>query len=393
MNRVICTFVSRGIALIAQGLDGCPGDGWPADGAPVVALTATNPINEQTMTASGSPRCQAVTGQSSSVVRWPASGHHDEAGARPVRAPGSSLPSEVARSSRICRWDHDHGRVGPREARDAEPQGVVDAQCVLVPAKAAIRPTATSSPWMSASGRGGQPGTKTSTGSTEPMPSRAGVGAGEHAAGDGARADRHDQPRLRHRLVRAQRGLLQVAGHDARDQQQVGVARRGDEVDAQALEVVDGFSSAAISQSQPLHDPASRWRTWSERPSVRWMASGAARRAAARHRPVATASPSAGSLVTAAPSAIAPRPTSRSTRDAVGQLDAVPSAMASGGHACAHARAEDAAPRSRRQIGRVDADRAPSGRPSTHAACRRSGAASSTGRPRAAGGRTGGARG
>ena len=43
-----------------------------------------------------------------------------------------------------------------------------------------------------------------------------GVRPGEHAAGDGARADGHDQARLGHRLVRAQRGLLEVAGHDAR---------------------------------------------------------------------------------------------------------------------------------------------------------------------------------
>ncbi len=41
-----------------------------------------------------------------------------------------------------------------------------------VPSNGAMRPTATRSPWISASGRGGQPGTKTSTGNTSPIPSR-----------------------------------------------------------------------------------------------------------------------------------------------------------------------------------------------------------------------------
>jgi hypothetical protein len=69
-------------------VDGGPGDGWPADGVPVVALTATSPSMEQAMIASGSRRCQSVTGGGSSVLRWLACSHHDEAGARPVRATG-----------------------------------------------------------------------------------------------------------------------------------------------------------------------------------------------------------------------------------------------------------------------------------------------------------------
>ena len=43
---------------------------------------------------------------------------------------------------------------------------------------------------------------------------------------------------LRHRLVRAPGRVLQVPGHDPRDQQQVRMAGRGDEVDPQALDVV-----------------------------------------------------------------------------------------------------------------------------------------------------------
>ena len=70
------------------------------------------------------------------------------------------------------------------------------------------------------------------------MPSAAGVAAGEHAAADRARPDGDDEPRLRHRLVGAPGGLLEVARHDPGHEEQVGVARRGDEVDPEPLDVV-----------------------------------------------------------------------------------------------------------------------------------------------------------
>ena len=84
-----------------------------------------------------------------------------------------------------------------------------------------------------------------------------------------------------------------------------------------------GFSSAAISQSQPLHEPASRWRTWSERPRRRADGVGAARALVERGRRC-RARPSRGMPVMAPPM-------SRSTSSASRVTAASSTAAAHGG--------------------------------------------------------------
>ena len=80
-----------------------PVGGGPADGVPLVALMATSPTNAQAMSASGSRRCQAVTGPGSSVVRWLACSHHDDARARSVRARASGPFGQPRRWARTAR--------------------------------------------------------------------------------------------------------------------------------------------------------------------------------------------------------------------------------------------------------------------------------------------------
>ena len=72
-----------------------------------------------------------------------------------------------------------------------------------------------------------------------------GVAPPEDAAGLGAVAHRDHQLRVGRRLVRLPERHLHVARDRAGDQQQVRVPGRGDEVDAEALDVVDGTREAA----------------------------------------------------------------------------------------------------------------------------------------------------
>ena len=66
------------------------------------------------------------------------------------------------------------------------------------------------------------------------------VAAGEEAAVERAVADRHHPFRVGRRVVGALQRLAHVLGDRAGHQQHVGVARRGDEAQAEALEVVEG---------------------------------------------------------------------------------------------------------------------------------------------------------
>ncbi len=95
-------------------------------------------------------------------------------------------------------------------------------------------------PRAAARGCGGQPRMCRSTGTTAETPPTHGVAAGEQAAVDRAVADRHHPFRIGRRLVGALQRLAHVLGHRPGDQQHVGVARRGDEAQAEALEVVEG---------------------------------------------------------------------------------------------------------------------------------------------------------
>ena len=67
-----------------------------------------------------------------------------------------------------------------------------------------------------------------------------GVAAGKHAAVPRAIADRDHPFRVRRRVVGALQGLAHIVGDRAGDEQHVGMARRGDEAQAEALEVVEG---------------------------------------------------------------------------------------------------------------------------------------------------------
>jgi hypothetical protein len=66
------------------------------------------------------------------------------------------------------------------------------------------------------------------------------VAAGEQAAVERAVADRHHPFGIGRGGVGALERLAHVLGHRAGDEQDVGMARRGDETDAEALEVVEG---------------------------------------------------------------------------------------------------------------------------------------------------------
>ena len=97
-----------------------------------------------------------------------------------------------------------------------------------------------SRPLSRASGVGGQPRMCRSTGTTFDTPPTHGVAAGEDAAVGGAIADRHHPFRVRRRGVGALQRLAHVLGDRAGHQQHVGMARRGDEAQAEALEIVEG---------------------------------------------------------------------------------------------------------------------------------------------------------
>ena len=66
------------------------------------------------------------------------------------------------------------------------------------------------------------------------------IAAGEDAAIGGAVADGHHPFRVGRRVVGAQQRLAHVLGDRARHQQHVGMARRGDEFQPEALEIVEG---------------------------------------------------------------------------------------------------------------------------------------------------------
>ena len=79
-----------------------------------------------------------------------------------------------------------------------------------------------------------------STGTTFDNAADDGIAAGEDAAIDGAVADRDHPFRIGRRAIGPLQRLAHVLGHRAGHQQHVGVTRRGDEAQAEALEIVEG---------------------------------------------------------------------------------------------------------------------------------------------------------
>ena len=110
------------------------------------------------------------------------------------------------------------------------------------------------SPFRSSTGGGGQPGMCRSTG-TPPRPAGDRVASGEHAAI--LRRNRRRPPPISARRcgVGALQRLAHVPRHRPGHQQHVGVARRGDETKAEALEIVEGvaervdFELAAVARA------------------------------------------------------------------------------------------------------------------------------------------------
>ena len=102
------------------------------------------------------------------------------------------------------------------------------------------------------------------------------VAAGENAAVGGAIADRHHPFRVRRRGVGALQRLAHVLGDRAGHQQHVGMARRGDEAQAEALEDrrrrCSARGSRARSHCRSRHRPRG------------WRGCGRACRRAARSR-------------------------------------------------------------------------------------------------------------
>jgi hypothetical protein len=73
---------------------------------------------------------------------------------------------------------------------------------------------------------------------------RDGVAAGEYAAVGRAIADSNHPLRVWRRLIGALERLAHIAGDRAGNEQHVGMARRGDEAQSKALEVVEGATSS-----------------------------------------------------------------------------------------------------------------------------------------------------
>ena len=95
------------------------------------------------------------------------------------------------------------------------------------------------------------------------------VGLGEHPAVEGAIAARDHHPRCRCRLEGVAQRLRHVAGHNTGHQQRIGVPRRRHQPGAEPFRVIDRAERTGISTSQPLHEPASTWRTCND-PAIRW---------------------------------------------------------------------------------------------------------------------------
>src|ERR1039457_2529680 len=79
-----------------------------------------------------------------------------------------------------------------------------------------------------------------------------GVVRSEYAAADAAGAYGYNQLGIRGRIVGLAEGQFHVPGHRAGDQQHIGVARGRDEVDAEALDIVDGVVEGHDFQLAPV---------------------------------------------------------------------------------------------------------------------------------------------
>ena len=96
-------------------------------------------------------------------------------------------------------------------------------------------------------GLGGHPAMRRSTGRISSSGPASCAAVAEHVAAERAVAERGDEARLGHRLVGAAQRLDHARRDRAGDEQDVGVARRGDDVQAVSLEVVErvgGWRSA-----------------------------------------------------------------------------------------------------------------------------------------------------
>ena len=69
--------------------------------------------------------------------------------------------------------------------------------------------------------------------------SQRGVVLAKDAATDAAGANRDDDFRFRHSLIGFQQGQFHIPGDRPGDQEHIGVTRRGNELNAEAFEVVD----------------------------------------------------------------------------------------------------------------------------------------------------------
>ena len=113
------------------------------------------------------------------------------------------------------------------------------------------------------------------------------VAAGETAAIPGAISDRDDPFRIGGRMIGALQRVAHVLGHRTGHHQHIGMARRGDEAQAEALDVVIGvvervdFELASIAGSGvDLAD-----REAAAEPPPRGVADGGGEFGSPRHRP------------------------------------------------------------------------------------------------------------
>lgn len=93
-------------------------------------------------------------------------------------------------------------------------------------------------------------------------------GVGVEAAGEGAGAEGDEEAGLGHRVQVSCSASAMWLEIEAGEHEAVGVARRGDPLDAVALEVEVDVGEGVDSSSQPLQPPAETWRSLSERPNT-----------------------------------------------------------------------------------------------------------------------------
>ena len=150
---------------------------------------------------------------------------------RSTRRSSASTAAASGRAGRTCGTRRRSARRSTRSARRC-------GWCAAVEVAAGLRRVPRAGARRSSRESGGQPGMRMSTGRTASRAPTSSWRVAEHAAAQRAVAERRDEAWLGHRVV----GGSQRGRHPRRDrsgdEQDVGVSRRRDDIEAEPLEVV-----------------------------------------------------------------------------------------------------------------------------------------------------------